>query len=96
MTEHFDIDRIARPEVVTHRGVDRSVSHSHHAGKARQVIPTGEFRKKAFYTALDCVVHRMAICVSASVTLVIRSPWLIVAPGRSPGRAATIALWLPW
>ncbi|KPC24127.1 Uncharacterized protein ABJ99_1005 [Pseudomonas syringae pv. cilantro] len=38
----------------------------------------------------------MAICVPASVTFVIRSPWLIDTPGRKPGKAAIIALWLPW
>ena len=33
---------------------------------------------------------------SPQVLDVMRSPWLIVAPGRNPGRAAIIALWLPW
>ncbi|EPM83667.1 hypothetical protein A260_23885, partial [Pseudomonas syringae pv. actinidiae ICMP 19068] len=54
-------------------------------GEARQVIAASEFRELPLYAALDCVVHLIAICVPASVTFVIRSPWLIDTPGRRPG-----------
>lgn len=61
LAKYFDVDRVARSEVVAHGRVSGSVSHPNHAGKARQVIAAGGFRKKAFYAALDCVVHLMAI-----------------------------------
>ena len=92
----FDVDRIARPEVVTDSGAGRGVGHPDNPGKAWQVLTAGEFGELSFYAPGDCVVHRMAIWLSMSATLVMRSPWLIVAPGRNPGRAAIIALWLPW
>src|SRR3990167_5842864 len=82
----LDVDRIARPEVITDPGAGRGVGHGDNAGKAWQVVTTGEVGKLSFYAAADCVVHRMAIWLSMSATLVMRSPWLIVAPGRNPGR----------
>lgn len=88
----LDIDRIARPEVVTDTGAGRGVGHGDNPGKAWQVITAGQFGKLSFYAAADCVVHRIAIWLSMSATLVMRSPLLIVAPGRNPGRAAIIAL----
>ena len=88
----LNVDRIARPEVVTDPGAGRGVCHGDNPSKAWQVVTTGEFGELSFYAAADCVVHRMAIWLSMSATLVMRSPWLIVAPGRNPGRAAIIAL----
>ncbi|MNN26010.1 hypothetical protein D3C81_1395050 [compost metagenome] len=94
--EYDNVHGVARPEVIAQPGVRRRVGHGGNLGKARQVITTGEFGELALYSAADCVFHRIAIWSLASVTVVMRSPLLIVAPGRTPGRAATIALWLPW
>ncbi|MNX49526.1 hypothetical protein D3C86_801310 [compost metagenome] len=92
LAQEFEVYSEAWAEVVADPGAGRCISHTHHTGKAWQVIAASEFGKLPLYAAADCVFHRIAIWLPVSVTLVIRSPWLMDAPGRNPGRAAIIAL----
>ncbi|MCY1376302.1 hypothetical protein D9M69_637810 [compost metagenome] len=94
--QHLHVHGEARAEVVAQAVAVRGVRYCDHTTKARQVVTAAEFGELPLYGAADCVFHRSAIWLPANITEVTRSPGLMIAPGRRPGRAATVALWLPW
>ncbi|MNH32897.1 hypothetical protein D3C79_933700 [compost metagenome] len=94
--QDLDISGQAWPEVIAHARVGRGISDADHPAKPWQVVLARQFRELPLYAAADHIFHLMAIWLPERATAVTRSPLLIVAPGRKPGRAATLALWLPW
>jgi len=73
--QHLHIHGEAQAEAVAQAGRRRRIRYRHHAAEAGQVITAGQLGELPLYAAADCVVHLMAILLSASVTLVMRSPW---------------------
>jgi uncharacterized MAPEG superfamily protein len=73
-TEHLQVDRETRAEVVAQTGVRRRIRNAHHPGKAWQVVAAGELGVLAVDDTADYAFHLIAIWLPVRVTALIRCP----------------------